>query len=416
MKYLDEFSDPELAGDCSTTSAAPPPGPGRSWRSAAARPTRSSATGIDQLLPDGIELIHGPGCPVCVTPLEMIDKALAIAARPDVIFCSFGDMLRVPGSGRDLFRVKSEGGDVRVVYSPLDALALARAQPRPRGRLLRRRLRDHRARQRDGRPRGAAPRARQLLACSSPTSSCRRPSRRSSARPRRRVAGFLAAGHVCTVMGTGEYDPLAETLSACRSSSPASSRSTSSRASAGPSSSSKRGAPSSRTPTREPSAGRATRPRAAMLDEVFEVVRPRLARHRRRSPRAAGGCAPTYRAFDAERRFRRRPAIDTQRVRRVPQRRGAPGPDQAARVPRLRRRVHAAHAARRDHGLAARAPAPPTTGTGARTPCLTRPRPGGDLRWLTEPRRRGLDLPAPAARLPRRSSWATAAAASSRPS
>ena len=85
--------------------------------------------GIDQLLPSEIELIHGPGCPVCVTPLEMIDKALAIAALPNVIFCSFGDMLRVPGSDRDLFRVKSEGGDVRVVYSPLDAVQLAVQHP-----------------------------------------------------------------------------------------------------------------------------------------------------------------------------------------------------------------------------------------------------------------------------------------------
>jgi hydrogenase expression/formation protein HypD len=85
--------------------------------------------GIDQLLPPEVTLIHGPGCPVCVTPLALIDKALAIAARPEVIFCSFGDMLRVPGSQKDLFRVKSEGGDVRVVYSPLDALALARQHP-----------------------------------------------------------------------------------------------------------------------------------------------------------------------------------------------------------------------------------------------------------------------------------------------
>ena len=85
--------------------------------------------GIDQLLPPEIELIHGPGCPVCVTPLEMIDKALAIAAKPKVIFCSFGDMLRVPGSERDLFRIKSDGGDVRIVYSPLDALKIARENP-----------------------------------------------------------------------------------------------------------------------------------------------------------------------------------------------------------------------------------------------------------------------------------------------
>lgn len=85
--------------------------------------------GIDQILPEEVELIHGPGCPVCVTPLEMIDRALAIAAMPAVIFCSFGDMLRVPGSRRDLFQVKSESGDVRVVYSPLDAVALARENP-----------------------------------------------------------------------------------------------------------------------------------------------------------------------------------------------------------------------------------------------------------------------------------------------
>ncbi len=85
--------------------------------------------GIDQLLPPEIELVHGPGCPVCVTPLELIDKALEIASRPNVIFCSYGDMLRVPGSGRDLFSVKAQGGDVRVVYSPLDAVALAEKNP-----------------------------------------------------------------------------------------------------------------------------------------------------------------------------------------------------------------------------------------------------------------------------------------------
>ena len=85
--------------------------------------------GIDQLLPPEIELVHGPGCPVCVTPLELIDKALVIASQPDVIFCSYGDMLRVPGSGRDLFSVKAQGGDIRVVYSPLDAVTLAQKNP-----------------------------------------------------------------------------------------------------------------------------------------------------------------------------------------------------------------------------------------------------------------------------------------------
>lgn len=85
--------------------------------------------GIDQILPEEIEMIHGPGCPVCVTPLETIDKALAIAAQPNVIFCSFGDMLRVPGSQDDLFKIKGNGGDVRIVYSPLDALKIARENP-----------------------------------------------------------------------------------------------------------------------------------------------------------------------------------------------------------------------------------------------------------------------------------------------
>ena len=85
--------------------------------------------GIDQVLPPEIELVHGPGCPVCVTPVALIDRAIEIAKRPDTIVCSFGDMLRVPGSAKDLFTVKSEGGDVRVVYSPMDAVALAQRLP-----------------------------------------------------------------------------------------------------------------------------------------------------------------------------------------------------------------------------------------------------------------------------------------------
>src|SRR6476619_4565897 len=85
--------------------------------------------GIDRLLPPEVELVHGPGCPVCVTSLEMIDKAHAIARRPDVIFCSFGDMLRVPGSESDLLVLQSRGADVRVVYSPIDCLKIARANP-----------------------------------------------------------------------------------------------------------------------------------------------------------------------------------------------------------------------------------------------------------------------------------------------
>jgi hydrogenase expression/formation protein HypD len=129
MKYLDEFSNPELAGKLVDQIRA---ATSRRWAimEVCGGQTHSIIRhGIDQLLPDEIEMIHGPGCPVCVTPLEMIDKALEIASRPDVIFCSFGDMLRVPGSKKDLFRIKSEGGDVRVVYSPLDALTIARENP-----------------------------------------------------------------------------------------------------------------------------------------------------------------------------------------------------------------------------------------------------------------------------------------------
>src|SRR5882757_586710 len=129
MKYLDEYRDGEVARKLAAAI-------GR----AAARPwvimevcggqTHSIVRyGIDELLPPTVELVHGPGCPVCVTSLEMIDRAHAIAARPDVTFCSFGDMLRVPGSHTDLLRLKSRGSDVRVVYSPLDAVNLAAARP-----------------------------------------------------------------------------------------------------------------------------------------------------------------------------------------------------------------------------------------------------------------------------------------------
>ncbi|MEN3298336.1 hydrogenase formation protein HypD, partial [Pseudonocardia sp.] len=165
--------------------------------------------GIDQLLPEDVEMIHGPGCPVCVTPLEIIDRALAIAARPDVIFCSFGDMLRVPGSSHDLFRIKSEGGDVRVVYSPLDALKLARENPdkevvffgigfettAPANAMT-----VYQAK-RMGVPNFSLLVSHVLVP---PAVAAIMES------PTCRVQGFLAAGHVCSVMGTAEYPPLAE--------------------------------------------------------------------------------------------------------------------------------------------------------------------------------------------------------------
>jgi hydrogenase expression/formation protein HypD len=164
--------------------------------------------GLDSLLPPGVSLIHGPGCPVCVTPIELIDRAVAIALRPDAILCSFGDMVRVPGSEKDLLTVKAEGGDVRIVYSPLDAVELARRTPErqvvffavgfettaPATAM-------------------AAYQARQekipnfsLLVSHVLVPPAMRAILRS---PDNRVQGFLAAGHVCAVMGFWEYEPLA---------------------------------------------------------------------------------------------------------------------------------------------------------------------------------------------------------------
>jgi hypothetical protein len=163
MKYLDEYRDPELAQRLFAEIRRITTRPWAIMEVCGGQTHSIIRNGIDQLLPEEIELIHGPGCPVCVTPLETIDKALAIASRPNVIFCSFGDMLRVPGSAKDLFRVKSEGGDVRIVYSPLDAVRLAQQHPRPRGCLLWHRVRDDRACQCDGSVAGAPSGTAQLF-------------------------------------------------------------------------------------------------------------------------------------------------------------------------------------------------------------------------------------------------------------
>lgn len=129
MKYLTEYRDGEKAKRLADEIARIVTRPWAIMEVCGGQTHSIIRNGIDQILPDEIEMIHGPGCPVCVTPLEMIDKALAIAGKPDVIFCSFGDMLRVPGSKDDLFKVKGAGGDVRVVYSPLDAVKIARENP-----------------------------------------------------------------------------------------------------------------------------------------------------------------------------------------------------------------------------------------------------------------------------------------------
>ena len=164
--------------------------------------------GLDELLPAGVTLLHGPGCPVCVTPMGKIDGAIALAERPDVTLCSFGDMLRVPGSRRDLFAAKSAGADVRVVYSPLDALALAEREPRREVVFFAVGFET------------TAP-AHAMAACLARERGLRNFSLLVShvlvppaleallSAPERRMDGFLAAGHVCTIMGTSEYEPIA---------------------------------------------------------------------------------------------------------------------------------------------------------------------------------------------------------------
>lgn len=165
-------------------------------------------SGIDRMVPDDVEIVHGPGCPVCVTPLELIDRAVAIARRPDVIFCSFGDMLRVPGSETDLLAVKAEGGDVRIVYSPLDAMNLAARQPDREVVFFA--VGFETTAPANGMAVWQA-RERKLTNFSMLCSHVLVPPamRAILAAPDNRVQAFLAAGHVCTVMGYREYEPIA---------------------------------------------------------------------------------------------------------------------------------------------------------------------------------------------------------------
>lgn len=212
MKYLDEFRDGESAQRIAKEIRHIAT---RKWSimEVCGGQTHSIVrNGIDQVLDGAVEMIHGPGCPVCVTPLELIDKALAIAAQPGVIFCSFGDMLRVPGSVKDLFRIKAEGGDVRVVYSPLDALRLAQ---------------DNRDKQvvffgigfETTAPANAmAVHQAKLQGISNFSMLVSHvlvpPAIEAILRsPTCRVEAFLAAGHVCSVMGYWQYYPLVEKYS-----------------------------------------------------------------------------------------------------------------------------------------------------------------------------------------------------------
>ncbi|MEZ4622411.1 MAG: hydrogenase formation protein HypD [Caldilineaceae bacterium] len=209
MKYLDEFRDAELAQALFAKIRGITTRPWAIMEVCGGQTHSIIRNGIDQLLPAEIELIHGPGCPVCVTPLEMIDKALAIAAQPGVIFCSFGDMLRVPGSERDLFHVKSDGGDVRIVYSPLDALKIARENPD-------REVVFFGIGFETTAPANAMAvfqaKAQGVTNFSMLVSHVLVPPAISAIMesPDNRVQAFLAAGHVCSVMGTWQYGPLVE--------------------------------------------------------------------------------------------------------------------------------------------------------------------------------------------------------------
>jgi hydrogenase expression/formation protein HypD len=208
MKHLSEYRDAEKVGVLLGEIARAVTRPWVIMEICGGQTHSIIRHGFDRLLPGEIELVHGPGCPVCVTPLELIDKALLIASRPDVIFTSFGDMLRVPGSRGDLFQVKSAGGDVRVVYSPLDCLQIALENPHKQVVFFG-----------VGFETTAPANAMAILQAheqgianfSMLVSHVRVPPaiRALLSSPENRVQGFLAAGHVCTVMGTWEYQPLA---------------------------------------------------------------------------------------------------------------------------------------------------------------------------------------------------------------
>lgn len=208
MKYLTEFRDGDLVQKLVAEIRAAVTRPWAMMEVCGGQTHSIICNGIDQLLPPEIELIHGPGCPVCVTPLEIIDRALAIAVQPDVIFCSFGDMLRVPGSDGDLFAVKSEGGDVRIVYSPLDALKIARENPTRQVVFFGIGFET------------TAPANAQVVFLAKKQGITNfsmlvshvlvPPAIEALMRsPTNRVQAFLAAGHVCSVMGYWQYEPLA---------------------------------------------------------------------------------------------------------------------------------------------------------------------------------------------------------------
>jgi len=207
VKYVDEYRDADAAQKLARAIRREVTRPWVIMEVCGGQTHSIVRYGIDEMLPREVELVHGPGCPVCVTPLEMIDRAHAVAARPDVTFCSFGDMLRVPGSSGDLLTLKSRGADVRVVYSPLDALEMARRLPERRVVFFAigfettapaNAMAVHLAKRRG------------IQNFSLLVSHVLVPPMLAAIlqAPDNRVQGFLGPGHVCTVMGTSEYEPI----------------------------------------------------------------------------------------------------------------------------------------------------------------------------------------------------------------
>ena len=208
MKFLDEYRDPDAARGYADLLARITTRPWTIMEVCGGQTHSIVKHGVDELLPAGITLVHGPGCPVCVTPVEMVDQALLLAARSNVIFCSFGDMLRVPGTSTDLLRVKAAGGDVRIVYAPLDAVKIATQNPAKQVVFFAvgfettapaNALAVHQA-SRQGLTNFSVLVSHVLVppAMEAILSS-----------PQCRVQGFLAAGHVCAIMGIEEYVPIA---------------------------------------------------------------------------------------------------------------------------------------------------------------------------------------------------------------
>ncbi|NTU59112.1 MAG: hydrogenase formation protein HypD [Chlorobiaceae bacterium] len=209
MKFIDEYRDPERARALLDRIRRKAVHEWTIMEICGGQTHSIIRNGIDQLLPPTVRLVHGPGCPVCVTPLETIERALAIASKPGVILASFGDMLRVPGSSKDLFMARSEGADVRIVFSPLEALQIARDNPQKEVVFLAVGFETtapanamavwQAAREGIGNFSELVSQVMVPPAMSAILSS-----------PGNQVQGFLAAGHVCAIMGWEEYEPVAE--------------------------------------------------------------------------------------------------------------------------------------------------------------------------------------------------------------